>query len=96
MTALEETPRRPRIQDVAALIGMLAVLEGEVWASELSARYEVAAIPEWVEHLASRLATDGILPSDGGTQELRRALGDLNQRLRYVLGEHDEPNRTSS
>ena len=31
---IPETPRRPRAQDVAALIGLLAVLEGEVWAAD--------------------------------------------------------------
>lgn len=96
VTAPEETPRQPRAQDVAALVGVLAVLEGEVWAAELNARYEVAAIPEWAEHLARRLASDGLLRHDAGYMDLRQVLGDLNQRLRYVLGEHDEPDRTAS
>jgi hypothetical protein len=92
MTALPETPRRPRARDVAALIGLLAVLEGEVWAADT----DHDDLPAWAAHLAQRLARDGLLAADAGNQELRRALGDLNQRLRYVLGEHDDPDRTSS
>lgn len=87
MTAFEETPRRPRAQDVAALIGLLAVLERQVWASDS----ESDDIPHWVDRLARRLARDGLLPVDSGTQELRQTLGNLNQRLRYVLGEYDDP-----
>ena len=91
VTAFEETPRRPRARDVAVLIGVLAVLEGEVWASET----ESDDVPHWVDHLARRLARDDLLPAEAGTLELRRTLGDLNQRLRYVLGEYDDPERTS-
>ena len=76
---------------MAALIGLLAVLEGEVWAADTADD----DIPEWAKRLARRLSRDGLLASNPGNQELRRALGDLNQRLRYVLGEHDDPDRTS-
>lgn len=91
MTALPATPRRPTIQDVAALIGVLAVLEGEV----LAAVTDRDELPDWAEHLTRRLTKDGLLQRGAGSPDLCQALGDLNQRLRYVLGEHDEPDRVS-
>jgi hypothetical protein len=65
-------------QDAAALIGVMAVLEGHLVAGDLD--------PHVVDRLSERLVGRG-----AGAAELRVALGNLNQRLRYVLGEHDEP-----
>lgn len=42
-------------------------------------------------HLTRRLNRDGLLPSDATPRQMRQAVNDLNQRLRYVLGEYDEP-----
>lgn len=82
----ELTPRRPRIVDVAALIGLLAKLEGELMlpygGDDL--------VPEWAQGFASRLSRDGLLTPEAGNRDLRQALDDLNHRLRYVLGEYDE------
>ena len=92
MTIAELAPRRPRAEDTSALIGLLAVLEGEVW---VASQAESDELPEWAQHLAARLAQDGLLEPEAGRQELRRTLGDLNQRLRYVLGEHNDPDARS-
>ena len=91
MSESPNTARQPQVRDVTALVGMLSVLEGEVWAGGAGADN----IPLWAEHLATRLRRDGLLADGAGNEALRQALGDLNQRLRFVLGEHDEPNRTS-
>ena len=79
-------PRAAQSLDVAALIGMLAVLESEVQGADAGDE-----VPDWALPLARRLNRDGLLPLDADSRELRQALNDLNQRLRYVLGEHDEP-----
>lgn len=87
MPAPPTTPRRPRDQDVRALIGVLAVLEGEVRATEL----DQLEPTEWMDRVAQRLARSGVLDSTDSLTGLRQGLGDLNQRLRYVLGENDGP-----
>jgi hypothetical protein len=48
-------------------------------------------IPDWALRMARRLSRDGLLAADAGQRDLRQALNDLNHRLRYVLGEYDEP-----
>jgi hypothetical protein len=68
----------PERQDAEALVGMLAVLEGHLINGDLDAHV--------VHRLSERLVGPG-----AGAAELRVALGNLNQRLRYALGEHDEP-----
>jgi hypothetical protein len=68
-------------EDAAALIGVLAVLEGHLINGDLG--------PHVVDRLSERVVGPGT-----GAAELRVALGNLNQRLRYVLGEHDEPPTT--
>lgn len=65
-------------QDAEALIGVLAVVEGHLVAGDLD--------PHVVDRLGERMVGPG-----AGAAELRVALGNLNQRLRHVLGEHDEP-----
>lgn len=84
----ELTARRPRAIDVAALIGLLATLEGELMAPDPAGTDHV---PEWAEGFAGRLTRDGLLTAPAGNRELRQALDDLNHRLRYVLGEYDDP-----
>lgn len=91
MPALPETPRRPRDQDVRALIGVLAVLEGEVLVTELD-----HLVPEeWMQRVLERLVRVGLLESKASVAELREELGDLNQRLRHVRGEYDGPGEPS-
>jgi hypothetical protein len=71
---------------VAALVGILANLEGELMVGD-----EGDDLPDWAAHLAERLGRDGLVERDAGQREVRQALNDLNHRLRYVLGEYDEP-----
>ena len=79
-------PRPPQTRDVAALVGLLATLEGELMVGT-----EGDALPDWAAQLAHRLGRDGLVGQDAGQREVRQALNDLNHRLRYVLGEYDEP-----
>jgi hypothetical protein len=79
-------PRPPQTRDVAALVGLLATLEGELMVGT-----EGGAVPHWAAHLAHRLGRDGLVARDADQREVRQALNDLNHRLRYVLGEYDEP-----
>lgn len=69
-------------RDLAVLIGVLAVLEGELMADEMP------------EHLTGRLrdrfAQEDLLDDAGSSRALRQALNDLNHRLRYGLGEYPE------
>jgi hypothetical protein len=69
-------------QDGAALIGMTALLEGHLLSGGMA--------PHLVDSLNRHLQRAGLVESGAGPAELRLALADLNQRLRYVLGEHDE------
>jgi hypothetical protein len=79
-------PRPPQTRDVAALVGLLATLEGELMVGT-----EGDALPDWAAQLADRLGRDGLVAQDAGQREVRKALNDLNHRLRYVLGEYDAP-----
>jgi hypothetical protein len=72
------TPHPLDRQDAEALIGVMAVLEGHLIAGDLD--------PLVVDRLSERL-----VGPDAGAAELRVVLWNLNKRLRYVLGEHDEP-----
>jgi hypothetical protein len=70
-------------QDAAALIGVTAVLQGHLLIGELS--------PHLVDSLNRHLHRAGLVASDAGPAELRLALANLTQRVRYALGEYDEP-----
>jgi hypothetical protein len=37
------------------------------------------------------IAQEGLLAGDYDQRDLRQALGDLNQRLRYAAGDYDSP-----
>jgi hypothetical protein len=76
MAADGACPRPLDRRDAVALIGLAAVLEAHLLAGDLD--------PHVADHLGRRLGTDG-------PPELRLALGDLTQRLRYALGEYDQP-----
>lgn len=79
----ELAPRRPRAADVAALVGWLAVFEGEL---------RVGAAPEGLTaRFRERLVRNGLLDEDADERRLQEAVGDLNQRLRYVLGQYETP-----
>ena len=76
-------PRPLSRTDAAALIGLLATLEGETWVGSVD--------PDVIRHLSKRLAKDGLLTPHADQRTFRQALNDLNHRLRYALGEYDEP-----
>ncbi|GGL21491.1 hypothetical protein GCM10012284_65110 [Mangrovihabitans endophyticus] len=78
-------PRSCRAPDVAALIGLLALLEGELMAG---------GVPEHLSRrIRDRLERVGLLGAAGTERDLRQSISDLNHRLRYALGEYDEPPR---
>ena len=86
MTAYESdalAPRSCRARDLTALIGLLAVLEGELMAGEVSRH-----LSGRIQH---RLQSAAVLESEATERQLRQAINDLNHRLRYALGEYDEP-----
>ncbi len=76
-------PNGVREQDVRAMIGLLAVIETDIMAGEVP------------EHLANRLlkrfVVVGLLNQRSSPSDLRQALNDLNQRLRYARGEYADP-----
>ena len=77
-------PQRPVTladRDVAVLIGILAVLEGDVRSGE--------AAPHMTRHLSNRLAQYELLSADAASEDLAGALSDINQRLRVARGEYD-------
>lgn len=87
MTTADVTPRSLRPEDVAALVGLLAKLEGELL------REPDGTVPVWASGIAARLQRDGLLDEPVDGRAVRQCLNDLNHRLRYVLGEYSEPPR---
>jgi hypothetical protein len=79
-----ETMRRPLSDpDAGAIIGLLSILEGELLGEALDV--ELAGL------FRDRFVRAGLLPDGAGLGELRRALAEMNQRVRYALGEYAEP-----
>ncbi len=78
-------PRSCHARDLSALIGLLAVIEGELIAGEVS-RHLSGRIRDRLERMQ-------ILEPRGTERDLRQSINDLNHRLRYALGEYDEPPR---
>jgi hypothetical protein len=76
-------PHLAREQDIGFLVGLLAILEGEIWAG--------TAPEHLTSRVADRLAEVGLLTAETTTRKVRQALNDLNHRLRYVLGEYPAP-----
>ncbi len=78
-------PRSCHARDLSAVIGLLAVIEGELMAGEVS------------QHLSGRmrerLEQVQLLEPRSCGRDLRQSISDLNHRLRYALGEYDEPPR---
>ena len=71
-------------QDLAALIGVLAICEGEMMLMEPTGRL-------LTNRLAVRLHGEGLLPAEATERQVRQAVNDLNHRLRYAKGEYDHP-----
>jgi hypothetical protein len=70
-------------RDLAVLVGLLAELEGGL---------KVGEVPEHLaERFRDRFVREGLLDPPVRPRDLRQAIHDLNQRLRYGLGEYPEP-----
>jgi hypothetical protein len=82
-TRTEPIPNALSQQDAAAIIGVLAILEGAHLAGDLN--------EDLTRRLANRLHVVGLLGERWRPRELRQALNDMNHRVRYALGEYDEP-----
>lgn len=79
----EPTAHPVHARDVEALIGWLAVVEGEVWGG---------ARPEHlVARLRNRFERVGLLTDSDNERAFRQAMSDMNQRLRFALGEYAQP-----
>jgi hypothetical protein len=76
-------PRSCHARDLSALIGLLAVFEGELMAGEVS--------PHLSRRIRRRLERVELLGPGGTERDLRQSISDLNHRLRYALGEYDQP-----
>ena len=79
MESSELCPRPLTRADAAALIGVLAVLEGQIMTGTVQ--------PEALERFRSRLEADGLLTGDPQAQDVPTALEALHQRVRFALGE---------
>ena len=79
MESSDLCPRPLTRADAAALVGVLAVLEGQMANGTVE--------PEAVERFRSRLAADGLLTGETENQDVAVALEALNQRVRFAMGE---------
>ena len=59
--------------DLALLIGVLAICEGEIWAGNAD---QVAV------HMLRRWQSQAVLPAAATTRDVRQVLADLNQHVR--------------
>jgi hypothetical protein len=78
-------PRSCHARDLSALIGLLAVIEGELMVGEVS-RHLAGGIRDRLERVE-------LLEPGGTERDLRQSINNLNHRLRYALGEYGEPPR---
>lgn len=76
-------PNPIRLRDANVLIGILAILEGAIWAGQLD--------EHTTSKVAERFVQQGLLDADYDQHDLRQAIGDMNQRIRYAAGEYDTP-----
>jgi hypothetical protein len=74
-------PNPVQIRDATILIGILAILEGRIWAGQLD--------EGTTSKVAERYVQQGLLGADHDQHDLRQAIGDMNQRIRYAAGEYD-------
>jgi hypothetical protein len=76
-------PNPVQHRDANVLIGILAILEGVIWAGQLD---------QWTTgKVAERFVREGLLGADYDQRDLRQAISDMNQRIRYAAGEYDTP-----
>jgi hypothetical protein len=69
--------------DANVLIGILAILEGVIWGGQLDEQTTSA--------VAERFVEQGLLSADYDQRDLRQAISDMNQRIRYAAGEYNTP-----
>lgn len=74
-------PYPPSTQDVAALVGIMALLEGESLAGGIDDRV--------MRRIGDRFARVGLLTGHNETADVRQALSAMNGRLRHAMGEDD-------
>jgi hypothetical protein len=70
-------------RDANVLIGILAILEGAIWAGRLDEGI--------MGKVAERFVQQGLLSADYDQRDLRQAVDDMNQRIRHAAGEYDTP-----
>ncbi len=70
-------------RDARTLIGMLAYLEG--------ALLDGSVTEDWAQKLRTRFIREGLLPSESTDRDVRQVINDVNQRLRYAIGEYPNP-----
>jgi hypothetical protein len=76
-------PNPVQHRDANVLIGILAILEGAIWAGQLD--------EHTTSKVAERFVGQDLLGADHDQQDLRQAINDMNQRIRYAAGEYDTP-----
>jgi hypothetical protein len=70
-------------RDANVLIGILAILEGAIWAGRLDEGI--------TGKVAERFVQQGLLSAGYDQRDLRQAIDDMNQRIRHAAGEYDTP-----
>ena len=76
-------PNPVQRRDANVLIGILAILEGVIWGGQLD--------EQTTSNVAGRFVEEGLLGADHDQHDLRQAINDMNQRIRYAAGEYDPP-----
>ena len=79
----EPVPHPPSSQEVAFLIGLMAVLEGEYLSGSVG--------DDLMQRIGLRFKRVGLLDDGFGNDDVRSALKSMNYRLRHARGEKDEP-----
>jgi hypothetical protein len=82
MPADKVAPNPVFSRDLAVLIGVLAVLEGDLMVGEVP--------DQLTDRIRDRFSREDLLRDGGNSRALRQAINDLNHRLRYGLGEYAE------
>jgi hypothetical protein len=80
---IQAEPERPVTlfdRDVAALIGLLATVEGELRSGDASARV--------IERLRNDVTRYGLLGANDAHDDLAMVLSDMNERLRVARDEY--------
>ena len=76
-------PNPVQLRDANVLIGILAILEGVIWGGQLDG--------QTTGMIAERFVQQGLMGADHDQHDLRQAINDMNQRIRYAAGEYDTP-----